>query len=45
VAETGGDPPEKAAELVLRLCSDEAAAINGQFLWIEDGLQKPIASW
>lgn len=45
VEETGGDPPEKAAELVLRLCSDQAAAINGQFLWIEDGLQKPIASW
>jgi NAD(P)-dependent dehydrogenase (short-subunit alcohol dehydrogenase family) len=45
VDETGGDPPEKAADLVLRLCSDEAAAINGQFLWIEDGLQTPIASW
>jgi len=45
VEETGGDPPEKAADLVLRLCSDEAASINGQFLWIEDGLQKPIPSW
>lgn len=45
VEETGGDPPEKAADLVLRLCSDEAATINGRFLWIEDGLQKPIASW
>lgn len=45
VKETGGDPPEKAADLVLRLCSDEAATINGQFLWIEGGLQKPIASW
>lgn len=45
VEETGGDPPEKAADLVLRLCSDEAANINGQFLWIEDGLQTPIASW
>lgn len=45
VEETGGDLPEKAAELVVRLCSDEAAAINGQFLWIEDGLQTPIASW
>jgi NAD(P)-dependent dehydrogenase (short-subunit alcohol dehydrogenase family) len=45
VEETGGDPPEKAADLVLRLCSDEAASINGQFVWIEDGLQKPIPSW
>ncbi len=45
VEETGGDPAEKAADLVLRLCSDEAAAINGQFLWIEGGLQTPIASW
>jgi hypothetical protein len=24
---------------------DESAAINGQFLWIEGGLQTPIASW
>lgn len=45
VEETGGDPPEKAADLVLRLCSDEAAKINGQFVWIEDGLQTPIQSW
>jgi NAD(P)-dependent dehydrogenase (short-subunit alcohol dehydrogenase family) len=41
VERTGGDPPEKAAELVLRLVSDEAATINGQFLWIEGGLQTP----
>lgn len=45
VEETGGDPPEKAADLVLHLCSDEAASINGQFVWIEGGLQTPIASW
>ena len=45
VDETGGDPPHKAADLVLRLMSDEAAAINGRFLWIEDSLQKPIPSW
>jgi NAD(P)-dependent dehydrogenase (short-subunit alcohol dehydrogenase family) len=45
VEETGGDPPEKAAQLVLRLCGDESAGVNGQFLWIEDGLQKPIAGW
>jgi hypothetical protein len=27
------------------LLSDEAAAINGKFLWIEGGLQSPIPSW
>lgn len=45
VDETGGDDPEKSADLVLNLVSDEAAVINGQFLWIEDGLQKPSPSW
>ena len=45
VDETGGDPPQKAADLVLRLVADDAAAVNGQFLWIEDGLQAPIPSW
>ena len=45
VGQTGGDDPQKAAELVLRLTSHEAAAINGQFLWIENGLQAPIPSW
>lgn len=45
VEETGGDDPEKAADLVADLMSDDAAEINGQFLWIKDGLQKPIASW
>jgi NAD(P)-dependent dehydrogenase (short-subunit alcohol dehydrogenase family) len=43
--ETGGDPVDKAADLVLRLMADEAASVNGRFLWIEDGLQKPIPSW
>jgi 3-oxoacyl-[acyl-carrier protein] reductase len=45
VEETGGDDPEKAADLVAGLMSDEAADISGQFLWIKDGLQKPIPSW
>ena len=45
VGETGGDDPKKSADLVLKLASDEGAAINGQFLWIEDGLQKPSPSW
>lgn len=45
VDQTGGDPPRKAAELVLRLVSEEASSFNGQFLWIEGGLQAPIPSW
>jgi len=45
VEETGGDPPTKAADLVLRLIGDDATAINGQFLWIADGLQAPVPSW
>ncbi len=45
VDETGGDPPQKAADLVLRLVSEESESITGQFLWIEEGLQTPIPSW
>jgi NAD(P)-dependent dehydrogenase (short-subunit alcohol dehydrogenase family) len=45
VEETGGDDPEKAADLVADLMSDDAAEINGRFLWIKDGLQSPIPSW
>jgi NAD(P)-dependent dehydrogenase (short-subunit alcohol dehydrogenase family) len=45
VEETGGDPPHKAVDAVLRLCDDEAANISGQFCWIEDPLQPPIPSW
>lgn len=45
VEQTGGDDPQKAADLVLRLASDAAATVNGQFLWIEGGLQAPIPSW
>lgn len=45
VEATGGDDPEKAAELVADLMSDEAAAVNGRFLWIKEGLQAPISSW
>lgn len=45
VEKTGGDDPEKAAELVAHLVSENAANVNGQFLWIRDGLQAPIPSW
>lgn len=43
VEETGGDPPEKAADLVLDIIDN--GEINGKFLWIKDGLQKPSPSW
>lgn len=45
VESTGGDDPEKAADLVANLMSDDAAGVNGRFLWIEGGLQDPIPSW
>lgn len=45
VEETGGDPPDKAVDLVLRLTSDEGADVNGRFCWVDDPLQAPIPSW
>jgi NAD(P)-dependent dehydrogenase (short-subunit alcohol dehydrogenase family) len=42
VAETGGDPPAKAVDLLLRILDDD---VNGAFLWIDEPLQPPIASW
>ncbi len=42
VEETGGDPPEKAAKLVIDIIESD---INGRFLWIDDPLQTPIPSW
>jgi NAD(P)-dependent dehydrogenase (short-subunit alcohol dehydrogenase family) len=45
VAETGGDPPGKAVDLVLRLTSDAGADVNGRFCWVDDPLQPPIPSW
>ena len=44
VNETGGDPPAKAADLIIKLV-EEGEKINGRFLWIQDGLQDPIESW
>ena len=43
--ESGGDPPRKAADLVLRLISEEAGSVNGRFVWIDDPIQPPIPSW
>jgi NAD(P)-dependent dehydrogenase (short-subunit alcohol dehydrogenase family) len=45
VEATGGDPPAKAAELVLKLMREECGTVNGEFLWIEDGLKAPMPSW
>lgn len=42
---SGGDPPEKTADLVLDLLRPEHDAVNGQFLWIKDGLKAPMPSW
>lgn len=42
VEQTGGDPVEKAGELVLRIIGSD---VNGRFLWIEDPLQPAIPSW
>jgi NAD(P)-dependent dehydrogenase (short-subunit alcohol dehydrogenase family) len=42
---TGGDPPQKTADLVLDLLRPENDGVNGQFLWIKDGLKPPMPSW
>ena len=42
VGRDGGDPPEKAGALVLRIIEGDS---NGQFHWIEDPIQAPIPSW
>lgn len=45
VAETGGDPPHKAVDLIMELTSDAGGARNGEFCWVKDPLQAPIPSW
>ena len=45
VERTGGDPPEKAVALVLHLTSEAGGSTNGEFCWIDDPLQEPVASW
>lgn len=46
VEHTGGDDPQRAADLVARLTAPHSdAAPNGAFIWIEGGLQTPIPSW
>jgi NAD(P)-dependent dehydrogenase (short-subunit alcohol dehydrogenase family) len=45
VGESGGDSPEKALEVILDLLRPESNEINGKFLWIKDGIKKPMPSW
>lgn len=45
VGKTGGDDPEKAADLILELIDDASANLNGTFQWIKAGIQSPIPSW
>jgi NAD(P)-dependent dehydrogenase (short-subunit alcohol dehydrogenase family) len=45
VEETGGDPPEKTADLILKLIDPSRPPINGQFLWIADGMKRPMETW
>ena len=42
VEETGGDPVEKAGDLVRRIVNSD---VSGRFLWIDEPLQPTIASW
>jgi NAD(P)-dependent dehydrogenase (short-subunit alcohol dehydrogenase family) len=45
VEETGGDPPHKAVDLIMELTSDAGGGRNGEFCWVKEPLQAPIASW
>jgi NAD(P)-dependent dehydrogenase (short-subunit alcohol dehydrogenase family) len=45
VGETGGDDPQKTVDLVLSIIRSPDPSHTGKFLWIEGGMQKPIASW
>ncbi len=45
VAASGGDPPQKALDLVLAIIARRDTSDNGKFLWIAEGIQQPIASW
>ena len=45
VERTGGDPPEKTVALVLKILSPESDDLNGQFLWINDGIQEARPAW
>jgi NAD(P)-dependent dehydrogenase (short-subunit alcohol dehydrogenase family) len=42
---TGGDPPDKAVDLVLRHVARDSEPVNGEFLWIDDPLQPAVPAW
>jgi hypothetical protein len=45
VEQTGGDPPEKTADLVRKLVGPGSEDVNWQFLWIENGIKRPLQAW
>ena len=45
VEQTGGDDPQKAVDLVLKLISAASDDVNGEFCWIDNPLQALIQSW
>ena len=42
VEDTGGDPPEKSFARIWELIGPDGDGVNGQFLWIRDGLKQPM---
>jgi NAD(P)-dependent dehydrogenase (short-subunit alcohol dehydrogenase family) len=45
VEQTGGDPYSSAVRLVLDLIDPGGDGRNGEFCWLEAGLETPLASW
>jgi NAD(P)-dependent dehydrogenase (short-subunit alcohol dehydrogenase family) len=45
VEQTGGDPVSRCADLVLELVDPRLEGRNGEFCWLRDALDAPIASW
>ena len=45
VENTGGDPPQKAADLIMEIIAGIYKHENGKFLWIKDGIQEPRETW
>ena len=45
VEKTGGDDPQKAFDLVLKLISAASDDVNGEFSWTDNPLQAPTKSW
>jgi len=45
VERTGGDPPARAAALVLELVDPSRHGRNGEFCWLDGGIEESIPSW